>query len=149
MRKYDNYSEVIFDAISENESYARMIVSSFVVHLDPTIDELNELKTAVSEAVTNSIIHGYDHKGGTIKLTIGYKGRDVFVTIIDFGKGIEDVTRACELFYTTKPSEERSGMGLTIIEAFSDEFQIKSKPNEGTIIKIKKTFVDNRVNYAS
>lgn len=148
MKKYDNYCEVVFDARSENESFARMVVSGFVVHLDPTLDELNELKTAVSEAVTNSIIHGYNNKGGEIKMTIGTHNLDVFVTITDYGRGIEDLTKARELFYTTRPDEERSGMGLTIIEAFTDEFFIRSEPNQGTTIKIKKSFRINQVNYA-
>lgn len=148
MRKYDNYCEVVFDALSENESFARMVVAGFVVHLDPALDELNELKTAVSEAVTNSIIHGYESKGGIIKLTIGIIKTDVYVTVTDYGKGIPDVAKARELFYTTMPSEERSGMGLTIIEAFSSEFYISSKPNEGTTVKIKKSFQLNQVNYA-
>jgi stage II sporulation protein AB (anti-sigma F factor) len=146
--KFDNYCEVLFDAVSENESFARLVVSGFVVHLDPTLDELNELKTAVSEAVTNAIIHGYDNKGGKVKLTVGYKDSDIYVTITDYGKGIVDLDKARELFYTTRPHEERSGMGLTIIEAFSDEFYISSKPDEGTTVKIKKTFMENQVNYA-
>lgn len=147
-KKFDNYCEVVFDAVSENEAFSRMVVSGFVVNLDPTLDELNELKTIVSEAVTNSIIHGYESKGGKIKLTIGYIGNEVHLTIVDYGKGIPDINKAKELFYTTKPSEERSGMGLTIIEVFSDEFYISSNQNEGTIIKIKKKMDINKANYA-
>jgi stage II sporulation protein AB (anti-sigma F factor) len=136
--KRNNYAEVIFDAISENEAFARIIVAGFVMPLDPTIDEINELKTIVSEAVTNSIIHAYENKGGKIKLIIESYINEITITVIDYGKGIEDLNRAKELFYTTKPEEERSGMGLTIMEIFADEFYISSKIGEGTIIKIKK-----------
>lgn len=148
MRKYDNYCEVIFDAKSENESFARMVVAGFVVHLDPRMDDLDELKTSVSEAVTNAIIHAYDNKGGTIKMTIGIINMDVYVTITDYGKGIEDIKQAKEIFFTTRPEEERSGMGFMIMEAFSDDFQIISEPKKGTTIQIRKRFKIGQVNYA-
>lgn len=140
MRKYDNYCEVVFDAISTNVAFARMVVSGFVLSLDPTVDMLSELKTVVSEAVTNAIIHGYENRGGRVKMTIGIKDYDVYVTITDYGRGIPDVKQACELFFTTAKGEERSGMGLTIMEAFSDEFSIESQPGQGTTIKVKKCF---------
>ncbi|HEY8364291.1 MAG TPA: anti-sigma F factor [Haloplasmataceae bacterium] len=146
--KRDNYAEVVFDAISENEAFARIIVAGFVMPLDPTLDKLNELKTIVSEAVTNSIIHAYDHKGGQIRLLMEAFRNEVYLTIIDYGKGIEDINRAKELFYTTKPEEERSGMGLTIMEIFSDEFYISSKLGEGTIIKVKKILNHSLEKYA-
>jgi len=133
-----NYAEVVFDALSQNEAFARMVVAGFVMPLDPTIDELNELKTIVSEAVTNSIIHGYENKKGKVKMVMEYENEWITLTIIDYGKGIEDVNKARELFYTSKPEEERSGMGLTIMEIFSDEFYISSKIGEGTIVKVKK-----------
>lgn len=136
--KRDNYAEIEFEAISENEAFARIIVAGFVMSLDPTLDQLNELKTIVSEAVTNSIIHGYDNKGGKIKLSLEYFENEITINIIDYGKGIDDLNKAKELFYTSKPDEERSGMGLTIMEIFADEFYISSKLNEGTIVKIKK-----------
>ena len=136
--KYDNYCEVVFEAKSENESFARIVVAGFVVHLDPHVEELNELTTIVSEAVTNSIIHGYDNKGGTIKISVATLRNDIFVTITDYGKGIPDVEQAREIFYTTRADEERSGMGFTIMEAFSDEFHISSEPQVGTTIQIRK-----------
>src|SRR5690554_3771472 len=149
MSKYDNYCEVKFEAKSENEAFARMVVAGFVVHLDPALDELNELKTAVSEIVTNSIIHAYNNKGGEILMTIGTtKDGNVDVTVTDYGCGIADLSKARELFYTSRPDEERSGMGLTIIEAFTDEFHIKSVLGEGTTIKIRKIFDFFRSNYA-
>ncbi|MDF2700651.1 MAG: anti-sigma factor [Haloplasmataceae bacterium] len=137
--KRDNYAEVTFEAISENEAFARIVVAGFIMPLDPTIDQLNELKTIVSEGVTNSVIHAYDSKGGKIKLILESYQNDVTVTIIDYGKGIEDINKARELFYTSKPEEERSGMGLTLMEVFSDEFYMSSKVGEGTVIKIKKS----------
>ncbi|HEY8435653.1 MAG TPA: anti-sigma F factor [Haloplasmataceae bacterium] len=144
MRKFENYCEVVFDARSENESFARIVVAGFVVHLDPRLEELNELKTAVSEAVTNAIIHAYDNKGGTIKMTIGIsKGEgwpEVTVTITDYGKGIPDVQKAREIFYTTRSDEERSGMGFTLMEAFSDELYVHSEPKKGTTVTIIKRF---------
>ncbi len=147
-QKRDNYAEIIFDAISENEAFARIIVAGFIMPLDPTIDQLNELKTIVSEAVTNCIIHGYENRGGKIKLTLESYHNEVTITVVDYGKGIEDLNRAKELFYTSKPEEERSGMGLTIMEIFSDEFHIHSKMGEGTIIKIKKNLDYTKEKYA-
>ncbi len=146
--KRDNYAEVVFEAISENEAFARIVVAGFIMPLDPTIDQLNELKTIVSEAVTNCIIHGYENKGGKIKLIIESFQNEVTLTVIDYGKGIEDLNKAKELFYTTKPEEERSGMGLTIMEIFADEFYISSKVGEGTIIKIKKNIDVPKEQYA-
>lgn len=146
--KRDNFAEVIFDAKSENEAFARIVVAGFVMPLDPTMDELNELKTIVSEAVTNCIIHGYENKGGLIKMTIESYQKEVTLTVIDYGKGIENLERAKELFYTTKPEEERSGMGLTIMEIFSDEFYINSKIGEGTVVKIKKILDYSKEKYA-
>ncbi len=146
--KRSNYAEVTFDAISENEAFARMVVAAFIMPLDPTIDQLNELKTIISEAVTNSIIHGYEHKEGKVKIILESYQNEIIMTVIDYGKGIEDLNRAKELFYTSKPEEERSGMGLTIMEIFSDEFYISSKVGEGTVIKIKKRLDCSNEKYA-
>ncbi|QVK16999.1 anti-sigma F factor [Mycoplasmatota bacterium] len=146
--KRDNYAEIVFEATSENEAFARIVVAGFIMPLDPTIDQLNELKTIVSEAVTNSVIHAYENKGGKIKLIIENYQNEITLTVIDYGKGIEDLTKAKELFYTSKPEEERSGMGLTIMEIFADEFYISSKVGEGTIIKIKKTITYPQEQYA-
>lgn len=138
MFKRENHAEILFDAISENEAFARIVVSGFIMPFDPTIDQLNEFKTIVSEAVTNCVIHAYENKGGKIKLILDSYDNEVDMTIIDYGKGIDDINKAKELFYTSKPEEERTGMGLTIMEVFSDEFYIHSKLGEGTIIKLKK-----------
>lgn len=146
--KRDNYAEVVFEATSENEAFARIVVAGFIMPLDPTIDQLNELKTIVSEAVTNSVIHAYENKGGKIKLIIESHKNEITLTVIDYGKGIDDLSKAKELFYTSKPEEERSGMGLTIMEIFADEFYISSKIGEGTIIKIKKSIEYAQEQYA-
>jgi len=146
--KRDNYAEVVFEAISENEAFARIVVAGFIMPLDPTIDQLNELKTIVSEAVTNCVIHAYENKGGKIKLIMESYQNEITLTVIDYGKGIDDLNKAKELFYTSKPEEERSGMGLTIMEIFSDEFYISSKVGEGTIIKIKKSIEYTKEKYA-
>lgn len=146
--KVDNYAELVFDAISENEAFARVVVSGFIMPLDPTLDQINELKTIVSEAVTNCVIHAYENKGGKIKLILETVQNEVSMTIIDYGKGIEDVNKAKEMFYTSKPEEERMGMGLTIMECFADEFNISSKVGEGTVIKIKKRLELTKEKYA-
>lgn len=126
---------------SENESFARMVIAAFASQLDPTLDELADIKTAVSEAVTNSIIHGYDEKIGKIKIKAklfedGEEG--IEINILDWGKGISDIQKARQPLWTSKPELERSGMGFTIMENFMDELLIESKPGEGTSITMKK-----------
>lgn len=135
-----NTMELTFDARSENEAFARIVISGFVLPLDPTLDEMNEIKTIVSEAVTNSIIHAYDSKtNGKIMMKAQITSEDIIeIQITDYGKGIEDIRKAKEIFWTSKPDEERTGMGLTIIEAFSDEFHISSSIGSGTSIKVRK-----------
>ena len=144
---------VEFQAIGENESLARVIVSAYAARLNPTVEELSDLKVAVSEAVTNAIIHGYDRenpvqetagaketksKQGIIQLRMWSEGRMVTVQIQDYGCGITDVERAMEPLYTTKPDQERSGMGFSFMEAFTNEVTVQSAPNEGTTITLKK-----------
>ncbi len=144
----ENHAEIIFDAISENEAFARIVVSGFIMPIDPTIDQLNEFKTIVSEAVTNCVIHAYENKGGKIKLILDCYDNEITMAIIDYGNGIGDIDQAKELFYTSKPEEERTGMGLTIMEVFSDEFYIHSKLGEGTIVKVKKHIINSQQEYA-
>ena len=133
-----NIMEVKFSAKSENESLARVIVASFAAKLDPTIDELADIKTAVSEAVTNSIIHGYGGREGEITIVCRICGKQIEVTVRDEGIGIEDIPKAMEPLYTTKPEWERSGMGFAFMEAFMDELQVISKLGEGTTIIMSK-----------
>ena len=129
-----------FDAVSENEGLARVCVAAFVTRLDPTLEEINDVKTAVSEAVTNAVIHGYENKGGIIRLEALIEGEELTLQITDFGKGIEDVEKAMEPLFTTDAANERSGMGFTFMEVFMDELSVDSTPGEGTVITMKKTF---------
>lgn len=133
-----NRIKMEFDAISENEGLARVCVAAFAARLDPTLEEINDIKTAVSEAVTNSVIHGYDEKGGRIIMEAAIEGRELEVIITDYGKGIENVERALEPFYTTGSEKERSGMGFTFMEVFMDELEVRSEPDKGTVVKMKK-----------
>ena len=128
-----------FPAIAENESLARMVVSAFLVPLNPTLEELADVKTAVSEAVTNAIVHGYAHESGTVRLN-AVCSEDGLITIdvADQGCGIEDIVRAREPFFTTLSGEERSGMGFTVMESFMDSVEVKSAPGKGTTVRLTK-----------
>ncbi|MBE5812308.1 MAG: anti-sigma F factor [Clostridiales bacterium] len=123
---------------STNESFARVAVASFVSQLDPTIEELSDIKTAVSEAVTNAIVHGYENEIGIITINVHIKNREVTIQIKDRGRGIEDIAKARETLYTTKPDMERSGMGFTIMESFMDKLTVRSKVGKGTTVIMKK-----------
>lgn len=137
----DNEITLSFIAVSENERLARMVMTSFIADLDPTIDALSEFKTIVSEAVSNAIIHGYDENGkGIVVMHAVRKGDVVTVTISDKGTGITDVQRAMEPLFTTKREMERSGMGFTIMESFSDSFHVESIEGEGTTVVFSKKF---------
>lgn len=136
-----NEMEIVFDAVSCNESFARVAVAAFITHLNPTLEELADIKTAVSEAVTNAIIHGYEEKEGTVVMQCCLSGSTVHITVKDSGKGIADIERAKEPFFTTRPELERSGMGFSFMEAFMDEVEVWSKVGEGTVIKMKKNLV--------
>ena len=128
-----------FPAIPENESLARMVVSAFLVPLNPTIEELADVKTAVSEAVTNAIVHGYAGEDGTVRLCADYRDDGLLtVDICDRGCGIADVARAREPFYTTLEGEERSGMGFTVMESFMDGVEVKSAVGVGTTVRLVK-----------
>lgn len=135
---YDNKMQLEFLSKSDNEAFARITVASFVSQLDPTIEQISDIKTAVSEAVTNCIIHGYENEKGIIKMECTLSGNSVEIIIIDNGKGIKDLKKAREPLYTTKPELERSGMGFTIMESFMDEFEVESVEQVGTKIKMKK-----------
>ncbi|BCG60010.1 anti-sigma F factor [Paenibacillus sp. URB8-2] len=143
-----NFMSVQFAALSENESFARVVVAAFVSRLDPTLDELNDLKTVVSEAVTNCIIHGYDSDpSGIVYISATIDGETVHLVIEDKGKGIDDLELAQQPLYTSKPELERSGMGFTIMENFMDEFEVTSEPGRGTSIRMKKTIVSKKALY--
>lgn len=133
-----NEMMVIFDSNSENESFARMVIAAFVSRIDPTLEELADIKTAVSEAVTNSIIHGYKDGKGDIRMHASIADRELFVEIEDEGVGIEDIQRAMEPMYTTRPDLDRSGMGFAFMEAFMDGLEVVSEPGKGTLVKMTK-----------
>ena len=127
-----------FDSRSANEAFARVTVASFMTQLNPTLEEVSDVKTAVSEAVTNAIIHGYENHVNKVQIYAGIEGRTLHLEISDLGVGIPDVKKAMEPLYTTRPELERSGMGFSFMEAFMDEVQVESEPGKGTIVRMKK-----------
>lgn len=143
-REMKNEMKLEFDAVSENEAFARVAVAAFVTPLNPTMEEISDIKTAISEAVTNAIIHGYDADSGVME-----EGKKVYihclivkdvlhVEVIDEGKGIENVEQAMEPLFTTKPEMDRSGMGFAFMEAFMDDLEVISEPGIGTTVLMKK-----------
>lgn len=153
-----NEMEIIFDAVSDNEGFARVAVAAFVTHLNPTMEEMADIKTAVSEAVTNSIIHGYENlqgygrtgqgeaaaavstsgKRGKVRVRCTLENSILHIEVEDDGKGIEDVEKAMEPLFTTKPELERSGMGFAFMEAFMDDLEVESAPGKGTRVRMIK-----------
>ncbi|MBD1378691.1 anti-sigma F factor [Metabacillus arenae] len=134
-----NEMNLQFSSLSQNESFARVTVAAFIAQLDPTMDELTEIKTVVSEAVTNAIIHGYDNDpNGIVYISVILDDGIVHMTIKDKGAGIQDIDEARQPLYTTKPELERSGMGFTIMENFMDEVSIESSHETGTSVKLTK-----------
>jgi len=133
-----NTMRLLFDAYSSNEAFARTAVAAFVMQLDPTLEEISDIKTALSEAVTNAIVHGYEDASGIVEVECSIEERTVSIRIADTGRGIEDVQKAMEPLYTTKPDAERSGMGFTVMEAFMDSVEVCSTPGEGTTVSMEK-----------
>ncbi len=133
-----NHMQVIFDAKSENEGLARMIVTAFLAEMNPTLEQIADVKTAVSEAVTNAIIHGYDNEQESVQLSCDRDGQQLVVTVEDHGIGIADIDQAMQPFYTTKPQLERSGMGFAFMEAFMDRIEVQSGLGEGTKVVMWK-----------
>ncbi|MBC8588358.1 anti-sigma F factor [Paratissierella segnis] len=133
-----NYMKLEFLSKSSNESFARVVVASFASQLDPTLEELSDIKTAVSEAVTNAIIHGYEYGDGMITVEASINRNEIEISITDEGKGIEDIKQAMEPFYTSKPDLDRSGMGFTVMETFMDDLIVESHKDKGTIVTMKK-----------
>ena len=141
--KYDNEMKLEFLSKSANEAFARIAVAAFASQLDPTIEEIADIKTAVSEAVTNSIIHGYENREGIVKLHCMIKDNNIIIQVSDTGIGIEDIDAAKEPLYTSKPNLERSGMGFTIMQSFMDELNIESVLNLGTKVTMRKVIKHN------
>ena len=135
---YENEMKLEFSSKSANESFARIAVAAFVTQLDPSLEEIADIKTAVSEAVTNSIIHGYEEKEGKVKIECRLFANSIEIEISDNGKGIEDIEKAREPLYTSKFDLERSGMGFTIMESFMDEVKVESVLGIGTKVTMKK-----------
>ena len=128
-----------FPSLAENESFARVAIAAFAVQLSPTLSEIADLKTAVSEAVTNAIVHGYEGTRGDILLRASYDERgEITVEIEDHGKGIADIALAMEPFYTTQPEQELSGMGFSVMQTFMDGLEVVSHPGEGTLVRMRK-----------
>lgn len=133
-----NEMQLIFDSCSSNESFARVAVAAFMTSLNPTVEEVSDVKTAVSEAVTNAIIHGYESEIHNVYIRCRTEGKTIYIEVEDKGRGIEDVEAAMEPLFTTKPDLDRSGMGFSFMEAFMDGLEVISAPGEGTIVKMKK-----------
>ena len=134
-----NEMKIEFDSISANEAFARVTVAAFMTQMNPSMEEVADVKTAISEAVTNAIIHGYEGEIHKITITGIIEGQLLQLEVADQGVGIRDVKKAMEPLYTTRPELERSGMGFLFMEAFMDEIQVESKPGKGTIVFMKKT----------
>ena len=137
-RKQATEMSICFDSYPENEQFARIVVTAFLMDLNPTVDELADVKTAVSEAVTNAIIHGYEGCVGQVVLTCRKCGDEITISVCDQGKGIADVEKAREPFFTTRPEAERSGMGFSFMEAFMDDLHITSAEGQGTCVEMRK-----------
>lgn len=134
-----NEMRVDFPSLAENEAFARLVISAFILPTDPTVEELADVKTAVSEAVTNCIVHGYAARTGTVRMhAFLYEGGNLRIDVVDNGCGIADINKARQPFYSTLSLEERSGMGFTIIESFMDNVEIFSEPGKGTTVRMSK-----------
>lgn len=134
-----NEMTIEFDSRSCNEGFARVAVAAFCTQLNPTLEEVADIKTAVSEAITNSIIHGYENEVKKIRIECKVTEREMQITVIDHGRGIENVEKAMEPLYTTKPELNRSGMGFAFMEAFMDQVLVSSELGKGTEVHMKKT----------
>lgn len=135
-----NDMKLVIPAMSENEALARSVVGAFAARLDPTLEEVEDIRTAVSEAVTNAIIHGYEGmEEGEVTLYALAQGQQITLEIVDHGRGIGNIEQARAPFYTSRPDLERSGMGFTIMESFMDQVEVVSRPGEGTVVRMMKT----------
>ena len=133
-----NRVKIDFSSHSENEGFARIAAAAFVSQLNPTLEELDDIKTAVSEAVTNAIIHGYENCGGTVTVVMEIEEKCVKIEVSDKGRGIDDIKKAMQPLYTSKPHLERSGMGFTVMESFMDSLEVTSEIGKGTRVVMTK-----------
>ena len=139
-----NQIEIKFKSLPENEAFARTCVSAFCLQLNPTLDEIGDIKTAVSEAVTNCVVHAYPNKVGEITMLLSIVDNQIHITIKDNGVGISDIEKAMTPFYTTKPDEERSGMGFTVMDSFMDSLTVKNNGVKGLIVEMSKR-IENKL----
>lgn len=133
-----NEMKLEFDSRSCNEGFARVSVAAFMTQLNPTLEEVADVKTALSEAVTNSVVHAYEGKVEKITVQCRIEGQTLYMEVMDYGCGIEDIEKAMEPLFTTKPESERSGMGFAFMEAFMDEVKVESEPGKGTVVSMRK-----------
>ena len=133
-----NEMEVSFLSVPENEAFARVVIAAFAVQLSPTVAEIADVKTAVSEAVTNAIVHGYEGTRGMVTMRAIIDGAALSIEVLDRGKGIPNVQQAMEPFFTTHPEQERSGMGFAVMQTFMDEVDVRSTPGSGTSVRMRK-----------
>lgn len=133
-----NEMEVSFLSVPENEAFARVVIAAFAVQLSPTVSEIADVKTAVSEAVTNAIVHGYEGTRGVVTMRAIIDGTALAIEVSDRGKGISNVKQAMEPFFTTHPEQERSGMGFAVMQTFMDEVDVQSAPGSGTSVRMRK-----------
>lgn len=135
---YINEMTLRFKAIKENESFVRMSVAGFIASINPTVEEIGDIKTALSEAITNSIVHAYPNGVGDVIVNVKINDNTVYITVTDYGIGIADINRAKQPFYTSKPNSERSGMGFTVMEGFMDEVEVVSTLGKGVVVSMSK-----------
>lgn len=140
-----NQMQTTFLSLAENESFARVVIAAFAVQLSPTMSEIADIKTAVSEAVTNAIVHGYEGTRGMVTMRACIHDQELLtIEVEDTGKGIRDISQAMEPFFTTRPEQERSGMGFAVMQTFMDELTVESSPGHGTLVRMKKRIPANR-----
>ena len=140
-----NQIEIKFKSLPENEAFARTCVSAFCLQLNPTLDEIGDIKTAVSEAVTNCVVHAYPNKVGEITMILSREQDKIHISIKDCGVGIDNIEQALTPFYTTKPDEERSGMGFTVMDSFMDSLTVKNNGTKGLIVEMSKRIENKQV----
>ena len=142
--KYKNEMSMTVKSLSENESFVRSSVAAFCLCMNPTIDEITEIKTAVSEAVTNCVVHAYPQKPGDILIKVKLTDDSVQISVTDYGIGIDNLEKAVEPFFTTKPDDDRSGMGFTVIESFMDSFKLERNKTAGVTVSMTKKIGDKK-----
>ena len=143
MKNGKNSMKLEFCASPENETLARVCIAAFASGLNPPVEKIIEIKTAVSEAVTNAVVHGYGPDGGVVTLSAYIRGDTLHISVSDKGRGIEDVEKAMQPFYTTQPDQERTGMGFALMQSFMDSVRVQSSPGNGTLVFMQKRLHEN------